>query len=274
MPELPEIETIKKDMIKKVKGRKINKVEMRNEKSIKIPSAPEFKKGVEEKAIQNIERRGKYLLLNLDTNQLLVFHLKLTGRLLFFPSGKREPEYVRIVFTFSDKSRLFFADIRGFGEVYLIGRDELGKIPAIKNMGPEPLSPGFSAQKLKEKLRGKRGKIKPALMDQSVLAGVGNIYSQEALYRVGIHPERNASQLTGKQIEAIYQGLVEVLREAIQHRGSSVDAYIDLEGKEGGHVPYLRVYGKEGGNCLRCGSIIEKKKISGRGTYFCEKCQK
>jgi len=275
MPELPEVETIRQDMIKKVKGKKIREVEIKNEKNIKIPSPEEFKEELEGKTIRDVERKGKYLIVHLNFNQFLIFHLKLTGRLLYFPPEKKEePDYTRIIFTFPDKSKLFFADIRGFGEIYLVSKDELDRIPAIKNMGPEPLSPEFTPEKLKEILKGKKGKIKPTLMNQTVLAGIGNIYSQEALHRAGIHPERNVSRLTEKEIEAIYKALVEVLEEAIRNRGSSVDAYLDLQGREGGHVPYLRVYGREGENCPRCGSVIKKKKISGRGTYFCNGCQK
>jgi len=274
MPELPEIETIRQDMIKKVKGKKIVNVDLRNPKNIKIPSSVEFKREIEGKVIQDIKRKGKYLILILDSRDLLIFHLKLTGRLLFFPPEKKEPDYTRIVFIFSDNTRLFFADIRGFADVYLLPPEKIDTIPAIKNMGPEPLSSEFTLEKFKKILKGKKGKIKPLLMDQTVIAGVGNIYSQESLYRAGIHPERSVSRLKDEEIEAIYRSLVEVLKEAIRYRGSSVDAYLDLNGKEGDYVPRLKVYGREGENCLRCGSPIKKKKIGGRGTYFCERCQK
>jgi len=274
MPELPEVETIRQDMIKKVKGKKIENVEIKNEKNIRIISPEQFKEKLKGRVIEDIQRRGKFLIINLDSDDLLIFHLKLTGRLLFSPVGKKEPKYVRIVFTFTDKSRLFFADIRGFADVFLIPRSDVETIPAIKNMGPEPLSPDFNPDKLKQILGGKRGKIKPLLMDQSVIAGIGNIYSQEALYRAGIHPEREVSKLTEKEIEAIYRSLVDVLKEAIKYRGSSVDAYLDLNGKEGNYVPHLKIYGKEGQICPRCGSSIKKKRVGGRGTYFCSKCQK
>lgn len=274
MPELPEVETIRQDMIKKVKGKKIENVEIKNEKNIRIISPEQFKEKLKGRVIEDIQRRGKFLIINLDSDDLLIFHLKLTGRLLFSSVGKEEPKYVRIVFTFTDKSRLFFADIRGFADVFLIPRSDVETIPAIKNMGPEPLSPDFNPDKLKQILGGKRGKIKPLLMDQSVIAGIGNIYSQEALYRAGIHPEREVSKLTEKEIEAIYRSLVDVLKEAIKYRGSSVDAYLDLNGKEGNYVPHLKIYGKEGQACPRCGSSIKKKRVGGRGTYFCSKCQK
>lgn len=274
MPELPEVETIRQGMIKKVKGKKIENVEIRNDKNIRVISPLEFKKRLKGKVVKDIDRRGKFLIISLNSTDLLIFHLKLTGRLLFFPAEKEEPDYVRIVFTFTDESRLFFADIRGFADVFLLPESDLETIPAIKNMGPEPLSPDFTPDKLKERLKGKRGKIKPLLMDQSVIAGIGNIYSQEALYRAGIHPEREVSKLTEKEIEAIYQNLVDVLKEAIRYRGSSVDAYLDLNGKEGSYVSHLKVYEREGQTCSRCGTSIKKKKVGGRGTYFCSKCQK
>jgi len=274
MPELPEVETIRQDMMKKVKGKKIESVEIKNEKNIRIISPEQFKKKLKGRVIEDIQRRGKFLIIGLDSDDLLIFHLKLTGRLLFFPGGEEEPKYVRIVFTFTDKSRLFFADIRGFADVFLISRSDVETIPAIKNMGPEPLSPDFNPGKLKQILGGKRGKIKPLLMDQSVIAGIGNIYSQEALYRAGIHPEREVSKLTEKEIEAIHRSLVDVLKEAIKYRGSSVDAYLDLNGKEGNYVPHLKIYGREGQICPRCGSSIKKKRVGGRGTYFCSRCQK
>jgi len=274
MPELPEVETIKQGMIKKVKGKRIEKIEIKNGKNIRILSPPEFQRRVERRVLKDIKRRGKFLILYLDSEDLLIFHLKLTGRLLFAPQREKEPDYVRIVFIFTDKSVLFFTDIRGFADVFLLPQKELESIPAIKNMGPEPLSPDFTVERFKERLRGKRGKIKPLLMDQSVLAGVGNIYSQEALYRAGVHPERDVSRLSEEELEAIYRELIKVLEEALRHRGSSVDAYVDLDGKEGNFVPRLQVYGREGKNCGRCGFPIKKKKIAGRGTYFCSQCQK
>lgn len=274
MPELPEVETIRQDMIKKVKGKKIAKVEIRNGKNIKIISPQEFERRLEGKIIKDIKRRGKYLILPLDPPDFLIFHLKLTGRLLFSPAGAKEPDYVRIVFTFTDNTRLFFADIRGFADIYLLTQNEMETVPIIKNLGPEPLSPEFTLDKFKQRLKDKKGKIKPLLMNQNVIAGIGNIYSQESLHRAGVHPERNVSKLTDREIEAIYRSLLEVLQEAIKYRGSSVDAYLDLDGKEGKYVPHLRVYGREGKSCLRCGSPIKKKKIAGRGTYFCSKCQK
>jgi len=267
-------ETIKQDMIKKIKGKSIKKVEIKNEKNIRIVSPLEFKKKLEGKTIKDIQRRGKFLMLYLDSSDVLLFHLKLTGRLIFSSSRDVEPEYSRIAFIFEDGSTLFFADIRGFADIYLVSQDEINQIPAIKNMGPEPLSPEFTVEKFKDILKRKRGKIKPLLMDQNVIAGVGNIYSQEALYRAKIHPEREVSRLNDEELESVYRELLKLLEEAIRYRGSSVDAYVDLNGKEGNFVPHLQVYGREGQTCPRCGSIIRKKKIGGRGTYFCENCQK
>jgi len=274
MPELPEVETIRQDMLKKVKGKKICKVEVKNEKPIHIPAPSQFVKRLKGKVFRDIFRRGKYLIVQINSTENLIFHLKLTGRLIFSPRGERNPEYTRIIFNFEDKSRLFFTDIRGFADVYLISEREWGKVPSLQSIGPEPLDPDFTLNKFENLLKGKKGRIKPLLMDQSFIAGIGNIYSQEALFRARIHPERNSSQLKKEEIKSLYKNLLSILREAISYRGSSVDTYVNLQGEKGEFEPYLQVYGKKGKSCKRCANPIVKKKIGGRGTYFCSKCQK
>lgn len=274
MPELPEVETIKQDMLKKIKAKKIHMVDLINEQTIKIPLPQNFKKEVEGQTIQNIERKGKYLLVSLDSEKLLIFHLKLTGKLLFAVAGEKTPDYVRIVFNFSDESKLFFCDVRKLAEVYLLPHTELNRIKAIENMGPDPLSPDFTLEKFKERLVRRKGNIKSVLMDQEVLAGIGNIYSQEALYIAGIHPERKTPCLSIHEIEAIYRALLDVLQEAVECRGSSVNTYLDLHGNKGEYGHRLKVYGRKSEHCYQCSALIERKKISGRGTYFCNNCQK
>jgi len=147
-------------------------------------------------------------------------------------------------------------------------------VASLQNLGPEPLEKGFTPSKFKKLLKGKRGRIKPLLMDQTFIAGIGNIYSQEALFLAGIHPKRSPSSLVDKEIESLYNNLLSVLQEAISYGGSSVDTYVDLNGKKGDYESYLKVYGREGKNCSRCGAVIERVKMAGRGTYFCPCCQK
>ncbi|MCD6318313.1 DNA-formamidopyrimidine glycosylase [Candidatus Aerophobetes bacterium] len=274
MPELPEVETIRQDMLRKVKGKKIYKVEVKNEKPIRIPTPSQFIQRLEGKVFKDILRRGKYLIVQINSTQNLIFHLKLTGRLIFSPQGEKTPKYTRIIFNFEDKSKLFFTDIRGFADVYLISEKEWDKIPSLRDIGPEPLDPDFTLNKFENILRGKRGKIKPLLMNQSFIAGIGNVYSQEALFRARIHPERNSSQLKKEEVESLYKNLLSILREAISYRGSSVDAYVDLQGEKGKFESHLQVYGRKGKSCERCGKPIVRKMVGGRGTYFCPNCQK
>jgi len=299
MPELPEVETIREGLEKKVKGKRIEKVLIENEKSIKLPSPAEFVSRIEGKVISEIKRRGKYLILRLASkdNELtpspfplpygerikvrgkrkflyyLVIHLKLTGRLIYSQKGEK-PDYTRVIFVFQDQTQLSFTDIRGFGGLWLVSDEEFWMVASLQNLGPEPLEKDFTVNKFKELLSGKRGKIKPLLMNQTFIAGIGNIYSQEALFLTGIHPKRSPSSLIDKEIEGLYNNLLNILKEAISSRGSSIDAYVDLNGKKGDYESHLRVYGRAGKNCPRCGAVIERVKIAGRGTYFCPRCQK
>ena len=272
MPEMPEVETIKRDLEKRVKGKKIDRVIIKNKKSVKLPAPTEFIRRMEGKVFIRVERRGKFLLLGLDSEDSLVIHLKLTGRLIYSKKGE-ELDYTRVVFVFQDHTQLSFTDVRGFGGIWLIPDRDFQRIPTLDNLGPEPLEESFTVAKFRELLKGKRGKIKSLLMDQEFIAGVGNIYSQEALFLSQIHPERSPSSLAEEEIEKLYKNLRQILKEAISYRGSSVDAYVDLEGKKGNFESQLKVYGREGKACSKCGATIKRIDISGRGTYFCPNCQ-
>ena len=274
MPELPEVETIKRELLEKVKGKRVSGVRVEKEKSVKLVSPGEFEKILVGKVFSDIQRRGKYLIIYLDSESTLIVHLRVTGRLLFSKDGQKIPKYTKIIFTFDDGSQLFFSDMRGFGTAYLVAGTDFGLIPGLAQIGPEPLESNFSPEVLANLLRKKRGKIKPILMDQSFIAGVGNIYAQETLFRAGIHPERDVSTLSKEEIKAIYESLTTILRQAIAHRGTSTDTYVDLNGKKGSFEAQLQVYGKEDQTCMKCGNPIRKKKIAGRGTCFCPKCQK
>lgn len=274
MPELPEVETIREGLEKKVKGKRVSKIIIRSEKAIKAPSSPgEFIRKVEGRSLSEIRRRGKCLILELDSKDSLIIHLKLTGRLIYSSEGEEFP-YARVIFIFSDKTQLNFTDMRGFGGLWLVPNEEFTNFPFLKSLGPEPLENDFTLAKFKELLEGKKSKIKSLLMEQTFIAGIGNIYSQEALFLAGIHPERNASMLIDSEVESLYNNLLAVLREALSYRGSSIDAYVDLNGKKGSYESHLRVYGRQEKNCPRCGVLIRKIKVSGRGTCFCPACQR
>jgi len=272
MPELPEVETIRRDLEKKVRGKKVKEVIIKNGKCLKGITEEEFIKGIKGKVFSEIGRRGKFLIIELDSKDNLVIHLRMTGTLIY-SEEKRELNYTRIIFIFEDSSQLAFNDMRGFGNIWLVSHKEFQRIPLLHLLGPEPLEEDFTLEKFKTLLKRKKKKIKVLLMDQSSIAGIGNIYSQEALFRAGIHPEKLSNRLFDKEIENLYNSLQAVLQEAISHRGSSVDTYVDLEGKRGKYEQYLKVYGRKGKKCFRCGEEIKKINLGGRGTYFCPHCQ-
>lgn len=272
MPELPEIETIRLDLEEKVKGKKVKEVIIKNGKCLKEITEEEFIKGVKGKVFSQFRRRGKFLIVELDSKDNLIIHLRMTG-ILIYSEGKKESNYTRIIFIFEDNSQLAFNDMRGFGNVWLLPDREFQRIPSLYLLGSEPLEKDFTLEKFKSILKRKKKKIKILLMDQRSIAGIGNIYSQEALFRARIHPEKLSNHLFDKEIENLYNSLKGVLQEALSHRGSSVDTYVDLEGKKGKYEQYLKVYGRKGKKCFRCGEIIKKINLGGRGTYFCPHCQ-
>ncbi|HCJ66076.1 MAG TPA: DNA-formamidopyrimidine glycosylase, partial [Elusimicrobia bacterium] len=201
-------------------------------------------------------------------NKSLVFHLKLTGQLIYGTPDKKS----RIIFCFDNGKCLNFLDQRRFAELRLT--NEWNKEKGIIDMGPEPFDKSFNLEKFRCMLGSKKTKIKPLLMDQNFLAGVGNIYAQEVLFRVGIHPERPVNKLRTQEVENLYSAIKGVLLEAIKYRGSSVDAYVDTQGKKGGMEQRLKVYGRAGQSCQNCGTLLKEMKLAGRGTTYCPKCQK
>ncbi len=274
MPELPEVETIRRDLEERVEGKRIEKVVIKNEKSVKVPCSGEFIEKMERKVFDEVHRRGKYLILGLDSEDSLVLHLGMTGSLIYSKAGE-EIDYSRVVFLLENSTQLSFTDVRGFGGLWFVPDGKFEEVvPALVSLGPEPLEAGFTLEKFKQLLKDRKGKIKTVLMDQSLIAGIGNVYAQEALFLSGIHPSRGPSSLLEGEIEQLYRNLVHVLREAIAYRGSSIKNYVDLVGRQGSYEPRLRVYGRAGSNCPRCGHLIERMKVGGRGTCFCPRCQK
>ncbi len=272
MPELPEVETLRLQLKAKILNKKIKQVEV-NFPGLLNVLVEQFIKAVKGARINGIKRRAKILILGLSSGWSLMVHLKLTGQLICDgEAGTGEPH---LVYTFSDGSRLKHYDFRKFGYVKLVKTAEVEKILEKEKLGPEPLEKDFTLAKFQKILQNKpKAKIKPLLMDQRVLAGVGNIYAQETCFFAKISPTRYAGSLTQKEIENLYHGLREILQEAILRHGSSVDAYLDLNGKPGNYVPLLKVYGRGGQKCPRCNAILKQIKLAGRGTIFCPKCQK
>lgn len=266
MPELPEVETIKRELERAALGKKISEVIVNNPKVIKSPSQDKFVKGLKKTTVKNILRKGKLLILELSSGQSLLIHLKLTGQLVYPGDAK----LARVSFKLSDGKFLDFNDQRLLGELKLL--DDWRSLKFIKELGPEPFD--LTLEQFKKMLLSKKTKIKPLLMDQTFISGVGNLYAAEALFRANIHPERPTSTLSDKEKTVLFKELKDTLSQAIRYKGSSVDQYVQLSGKPGDYVKYHKVYDREGKPCFVCKKPIKRISLGGRGTYFCPKCQK
>lgn len=271
MPELPEVETIRRDLEAGAKGRRISLVRVLNGGSVRGSGPSRFAGRLEGRRLAGFRRRGKNLIVDLDSGQSLVVHLKMTGVLQMQADDDPLPRAARIIFGFSGGGRLVFSDQRKFGSVQLV--DDAERVPALRRLGPEPLSTAFTARALDERLAGRRAPIKPLLLDQSVVAGLGNIYACEALHRAGIKPDRPASSLGKPEIGRLHRSIRRVLEAAIRARGSSVDTYRDGRGRSGWFQVSHRVYDRQGRRCKRCGREIVRETLRGRGTYWCPECQ-
>lgn len=265
MPELPEAETIKRELEKAVLGKKIIEIIINNPKVIKEPKKEDFVKGLKNVAIKNVLRKGKLLILELSSGKSLTIHLKLTGQLVYPGNGKTS----RVSFKLSDGKTLDFNDRRLLGELRLI--NDWRPLKFIRELGPEPFD--INEDKFKEMLKRKKTKIKPLLMDQTFISGVGNLYAAEALFRARIHPGRPAASLSDKEKTLLFKETKDTLQEAIEYKGSSIDQYVQLSGKPGDYVKYHKVYDRQGKPCLVCKTPIKRIELGGRGTYFCPKCQ-
>jgi len=266
MPELPEFETIKRELEKAVLGKKIIEVIINNPKVIKEPKKEGFVKGLKNALIKNVLRKGKLLILELASGESLTIHLKLTGQLVY----PGDPRLSRVSLKLSDGNFLDFRDRRLLGELRLVV--DWHSLKFIKELGPEVFD--LTLDEFKQMLTDKKIKIKPLLMDQTFISGIGNLYAAEALFRAKIHPQRPALSLSDKEKESLFKEIKDTLNEAIKYKGSSVDQYVQLSGKPGDYVKYHKVYDREGKPCFVCKTPIKRISLGGRGTYFCPKCQK
>lgn len=289
MPELPEVEIVKIGLRRLLPGRKVAAVDFDWPKG--FPNVPEdveaFLIGAE---VVQVERRAKVLLIELSSKYSLVVHLKMTGQLVLrskddserFGAGHPNASLVgelpdkstRVTLTFADGSRLFFNDQRKFGWMRLMPTAEVPNIDFFRKVGPEPLGSDFTWQVLRDRLqRRRKTNIKAALLDQTVVAGVGNIYADETLWGAKVHPTTLVCRLADKDFQNIYRALVDVLNLSISKGGSTDQHYVDAEGKPGKYLTFANVFRREGLPCRRCGTAIEKSRVAGRGTHVCPKCQ-
>ncbi len=280
MPELPEVETIRRGLQEKIKNKQIKNVVINVDKIVKKPSLGEFITKIKGKKIKEVDRRGKYIIIYLDSKDKLIVHLGMTG-LLIYPYNNKitekeiNPKHNHLIFTFTDDTQLVFNDVRRFGKIFLVSN--IDEVESITKLGVEPLEDYFTEEVFIQVLnKKKKGKIKPFLMNQKFITGLGNIYANEVLYRSNIHPLRLIFSLNKKEVRNLYQQIKLVLSEAVELRGSTVadEAYRDTDGDKGKFAKKLQVYARKGEPCIKCGTTIEVIKIEGRSSFFCSRCQK
>lgn len=273
MPELPEVETVRRTLEQLVIGKTIKDVEIYWPKIIKAPEPVEqFSDALIGQTIHEIGRRGKFLIFQLD-DYSLVSHLRMEGKYAVYPESEPRDKHTHVVFTFTDGYQLRYRDVRKFGTMHLFKKgEEVSKMPLL-HLGPEPLSDEFTIADLSMKLAKTNRKIKSVLLDQTVVVGIGNIYVDESLFRAGIHPERMASSLTLDEITRIHGEVKLTLAEAVEKGGSTIRSYVNSQGQIGMFQLELFVYGRKGELCKRCGTPLEKLVVGGRGTHICPVCQ-
>lgn len=302
MPELPEVQTIVEDLNKKIVGRRITGVWFDASKIIKKSKAAEFQKQIKGLKIIDVQRRGKNILIYLTddkrlitNNYLLLIHQKMTGHLLYgkwkirkvlkFKSLKVESlikgplrekvnDYIHLIFYFNNGWQMALSDLRKFAKVLFGRKEEIENLADLKKLGPEPFDKNLTVSKFKSLINKEKRKIKQVLMDQEVIVGIGNIYSDEILWQVKIHPFIPANKLTDNQLKDIYLAMRQILKKAIKLRGTSISDFRDTSGKSGAYADIRKVYAREGEKCQRCQNLIKRIKIGGRSAHYCPYCQK
>ncbi|EPZ39591.1 MULTISPECIES: DNA-formamidopyrimidine glycosylase [Anoxybacillus] len=270
MPELPEVETVRRTLLPLVVGKTIERVKVHWEKIVQHPDVETFCDRLKGQTIYDIERRGKFLIFQLD-DVVLVSHLRMEGRYIYEKENAPFDRHTHIFFTFTDRTELRYRDVRKFGTMHLFNKGE--NVPPLSNIGIEPLDEQFTVLWLTDQLQRTKRTIKAVLLDQTIVAGLGNIYVDEVLFRSSIHPERIATTLTEQEIEALHEAIVETIREAIEKGGSTVRTYVNTQGKIGTFQTQLYVYGRVNKPCRRCGEPIVKTTVANRGTHYCKHCQ-
>jgi formamidopyrimidine-DNA glycosylase len=288
MPELPEVETVRGGLERLIVGKKITKVEVFNPKSLQA-SPSDIAQFLEGSTVRTVRRRAKVLIIDLDTGYSLVSHLKMTGQMVVrgaedWGAGHPTSSFLaelpdrstRVEFDFTDGSRLFFNDQRKFGWVRLLPTIEVCNIDFLKKVGPEPLSGdvGLPAQFIRNIRRRNNTTIKAAILDQTVVAGIGNIYADESLWGARVHPATRVRDLTDDELRKILEAAISAMRSALAVGGSTMTNYVQANGSKGGYLDkFAKVFRREGQACPRCGATIEKIRVAGRGTHICPVCQ-
>jgi formamidopyrimidine-DNA glycosylase len=278
--ELPEVEVMRRDLEKEVVGRRIKAVDVRPHRNAmrvirRHARRKEFADRLAGKKITRVDRRGKYLLLHLDDGDVLVGHFGMSGRFLRGTRRQPLPPHTHVVIEFVQGGDLRYVDPRTFGELFVTGADELGKVRELEHVAIDPLEDTFTWQEFSYELARRASRLKPLLMDQGFVSGLGNIYSDEVLFAAGLRHDRTSDSLSSQEVRRLYRAMREVVQEAIRFRGTTLEdqAYVDLFGKPGEFQNELKVYGRRGQACRRCRTPIDAVKAGGRTSYFCPQCQ-
>lgn len=289
MPELPEVQTIVNDLNKKIIGRRITGVWFDWARTIKRPKAGKLAQLVKGAKIERVKRTGKNILIYLDKNKLILVHQKLTGHLLvgkwriagrkpiaIEPTALKEKvnDYIHLIFYLDNGQMLGLSDLRKFAKVLCGPKEEIENLPELKGLGPDSLGESFKVQKFQSLIAGEKRKIKQVLLDQTVVAGIGNIYSDDILWQAKVNPFKPANGLSSAESAAIYKAMKAILNKAVKLRGTSTSDFRDTAGKAGGYTEKRLVYQREGEPCRRCKTPIKRIKMAGRSAHFCSQCQK
>ncbi len=278
MPELPEVEVVRRDLEREVVGKKIKSVEVTGMRTIRrYRQRKPFISALEGRKITGVERRGKYLIVKLDDSNALVVHLGMSGQLLRAKTAREAtPKHTHVTIVFTQGGQLRFVDPRTFGEMFVTPLEGIEQeVDELAHLGLDPLETALSWDYFGELVAQRHAKLKPALMDQKFIAGIGNIYSDEILFTAGLRWDRMSDSLSPEEVRRLYRSVVETLQDAVKYRGSSLadEQYVDLFGNKGEYQLHHKVYAREGDPCRRCRQPIVREKAGGRSTFFCAACQ-
>lgn len=272
MPELPEVETTRRWLVAHLPGARISAVTLVDRRVVERPAPEAFVRGLVGRAFTMLRRRGKYLLCDLDDGHHLIVHRRMTGNLLLREPGAPADDHTVAVLQLEDGRELRFCDRRRLGRLWLATPAEAAALDA--RLGPEPLAPEFTSTELARRLAGRRGQLKPLLLDQRVVAGLGNIYVDEALFAAGLHPCRAAETLTAEEVGRLHAAIQAVLEQGLRNEGTTFSDYRGAVGQPGRNQLLVEVFRKDGQPCARCGTTIVKTRVGGRGTHYCAVCQR
>ncbi|MGP4075732.1 DNA-formamidopyrimidine glycosylase [Halobacillus sp. K22] len=273
MPELPEVETVRQTLKTLILNKTIGDVSVYWGNIIKNPKDPdEFKRLLKGQSFMDIERKGKFMIFHMD-DLVLISHLRMEGKFGLYDADVEKPKHTHVVFHFTDGTELRYNDVRKFGTMHVFPKGEEMDRKPLNQLGPDPFEEAFTLDYFYHKLQKTSRNIKTVLLDQTIVAGLGNIYVDEALYKARIHPERLANQLLKEEANRLRKASVQIIEEAIGLGGTTIRSYLNSQGKIGSFQQNLKVYGKQDTLCSECGGQIIKTKVSGRGTHICPTCQ-